>query len=88
MAVNGYPVAEGVVAKGVHSRRQRKGKAEQEVWMAKVKTRAWLEELARRAGESEDLRKEYEQNLREQQFHPEAEPLAEPEADGLTDLLS
>ena len=35
--------------------------------MAKVKTRAWLEELARRAGESDDLRREYEQNVREQQ---------------------
>jgi hypothetical protein len=63
-----YPVAEGVVAKGVHTRRQRKGKADQEVWMAKVKTRAWLEELARRAGESDDLRREYEQNVREQQL--------------------
>jgi hypothetical protein len=62
------PVAEGVVAKGVHARRQRKGKAEQEVWMAKVKTQKWLAELQRRAGESEDLRKEYEQNLREQQL--------------------
>ena len=61
-----YPVMEGVVAKGVHARRQRKGKADQEVWMAKVKTRSWLAELARRAAESEDLRKEYEQNLREQ----------------------
>jgi hypothetical protein len=66
-----YPVSEGVVAKGVHTRRQRKGKAEQEVWMAKVKTRTWLEELARRAGESEDLWKEYEQNLREQQLPAE-----------------
>jgi hypothetical protein len=66
-----YPVAEGVVAKGVHSRRQRKGKADQEVWMAKVKTRAWLDELARRAGESDDLKKEYEQNLREQQLPAE-----------------
>ncbi len=33
--------------------------------MAKVKTRSWLEELARRSVDSEDLRKEYEQNLRE-----------------------
>jgi hypothetical protein len=39
--------------------------------MAKVKTRAWLEELARRAAESEDLRREYEQNLREQQPLPD-----------------
>jgi hypothetical protein len=59
-----YPVTEGVVAKGTHARR----KGEQEVWMAKVKTRAWLEELARRAGESDDLRREYEQNAREQQL--------------------
>jgi hypothetical protein len=72
-----YPVTEGVVAKGVHVRRQRKGKSDQEVWMAKVKTRAWLEELGRRAGESEDLRKEYEQNLREQQLPAEAPPAAE-----------
>jgi len=77
-----YPVAEGVVAKGTHSRRQRKGKAEQEVWMAKVKTRAWLEELAKRAGASEGLRKEYEQNLREQQLPVEAPTEDRPEADG------
>jgi hypothetical protein len=87
-----YPVAEGVVAKGVHSRRQRKGKADQEVWMAKVKTRTWLDELARRAGESEDLRNEYELNLREQQLPAEisgtdpsetaAEPGAAPPHDG------
>jgi hypothetical protein len=63
-----YPVSEGVVAKGVQTRRQRKGRANQEVWMAKVKTRAWLEELARRGSESEDLREEYEQNVREQQL--------------------
>jgi hypothetical protein len=73
-----YPVTEGVVAKGLHSRRRRKGQADQEVWMAKVKTRTWLEELARRASESEDLRKEYEQNLREQQLPPE--PAAPPQA--------
>jgi hypothetical protein len=72
-----YPVLEGVVAKGVHTRRQRKGKADQEVWMAKVKTRSWLEELARRAGESEDLRREYEQNFREQQLLV-AEPVGQP----------
>ena len=63
-----YPVVEGVVAKGVHDRRPRKGNADQEVWMAKVKTRTWLEELARRAGDSENLSKEYEQNRREQQW--------------------
>lgn len=68
-----YPVKEGVVAKGARSRRERKGHSEQEVWMAKVKTRAWLEGLAHRAGESEELRAEYEQNLREQQLPVAAE---------------
>ena len=62
-----YPVSEGVVAKGLHNRRQRKGQSSQEVWMAKVKTRAWLEELARRAAGSEELTRELEQNQREQQ---------------------
>jgi phage FluMu gp28-like protein len=36
--------------------------------MAKVKTRAWLEELRARAGTSDDLRQEFEQNWREQQL--------------------
>jgi hypothetical protein len=76
-----YPSVEGVVAKGVHTRRQRKGRSDREVWMAKVKTRSWLEELARRAGESEDLQKEYEQNLREQQLPPGPAPTSEPEDD-------
>ena len=58
-----FAVREGIVAKGVHTRRQRKGKADQDVWMAKVKTRVWLEELARRAEESDDLRREYEQDI-------------------------
>ncbi|MFO0957263.1 MAG: RNA ligase family protein [Isosphaeraceae bacterium] len=58
-----YPVNEGIVAKGTRERRKGKGA---EVWMAKVKTRAWLEELGRRSGTSEDLREEYERNLREQ----------------------
>ena len=77
-------VREGVVAKGVHTRRQRKGKADQEVWMAKVKTRAWLEELARRAPESEDLRREFEQNRREQELPPEQHSVAtsDPALDG------
>src|SRR3954470_12758643 len=35
-----YPVTEGVVAKGVHLKRQGKGHSDREVWMAKVKTRA------------------------------------------------
>jgi hypothetical protein len=72
-----YSVSEGVVAKGVHARRQRKGKADQDVWMAKVKTRTWLEELARRASESENMRQEYEQNVREQQLPVEVERAGE-----------
>jgi hypothetical protein len=74
-----YPVREGVVAKGVHTLRQRKGKADQQIWMAKVKTRAWLEELARRSGASEDLRREYEQNVREQELPAASPPLPEQE---------
>ena len=70
----------GVVAKGVHTRRARKGQADQEVWMAKVKTRAWMEELSRRASESEDLRKELEQNVREQQLPPPAADQSEESA--------
>jgi hypothetical protein len=50
--------------------------------MAKVKTRTWLEELARRAGDSEDLRKEYEQNLREQQVPAETSLTDQSEVDG------
>lgn len=68
-----YPVGEGVVAKGVHTRRGRKGKAEQEVWMAKVKTQAWLDELARRSGNSDDLKREYERNMEEQTVPDEGE---------------
>jgi hypothetical protein len=74
-----YLVREGVVAKGVQTRRRRKGKADQEVWMAKVKTRAWLEELARRSSESDDLRREYEQNLREQELPSERQSADEPD---------
>jgi hypothetical protein len=79
-----YPVSEGVVAKGVHTRRQRKGAAGREVWMAKVKTRAWLAELARRSGESDDLRQEYEQNVREQQL-PASSHAGQPAADAPPD---
>jgi hypothetical protein len=79
-----YPVAEGIVAKGAYIRRQRKGKAEQEIWMAKVKTRTWLEELARRSGESADLQQEYEQNWREQQL-PISGTSASSEVDHETD---
>lgn len=66
VAAGKYPVAEGVVAKGLVTRRQHHGQAGQEVWMAKVKTRTWLAELARRCGDSVDLRRELEDNEREQ----------------------
>jgi hypothetical protein len=56
-----YPVREGVVAKGTVRRGER-----EEVWSAKVKTRAWLDELARRAGESDGLRQQLADNLSEQ----------------------
>jgi hypothetical protein len=48
-------------------------------WFKPAKTRTWLEELGRRAGESESLRAEFELNVREQQLPPEA--VAEPDLD-------
>lgn len=56
-----YPVGEGVVAKGTEMRRKKV-----EVWSAKVKTQKWLDELSRRAGDSDDLRRQLEENLSEQ----------------------
>jgi hypothetical protein len=73
-----YPVVEGVVAKGVHPRRRNKGKGAQEVWMAKVKTQKWLDELAKRSNDSDDLKREYEQNVREQQSMIETSVPGEP----------
>jgi hypothetical protein len=66
-----YAVREGVVAKGVHQRRPHKSKSSQEVWMAKVKTQAWLDELAKRATESEDLKREYDETVRVQRVFTE-----------------
>jgi hypothetical protein len=63
-----FSVVEGVVAKGVQVRRQRKGQSDREVWMAKVKTSRWLDELRKRSGESEELKEEFERNCREQQL--------------------
>jgi hypothetical protein len=37
-----------------------------EAWTAKVKTKAWLDELALRADSSLDLRQQLEENLSEQ----------------------
>lgn len=45
---------EGIVCKGVHSNQRRKGKTEHEVWMVKVKTQTWLDELQRRASVTPD----------------------------------
>ena len=61
-----YSVKEGVVAKGVSTKRRRKGKTEIETWMVKIKTKAWLEELHRRSAESPDLVQEYEENRQQQ----------------------
>ncbi len=61
-----YPVKEGVVAKGVTTTQRRKGKTEQDTWMVKIKTKTWLDELARRAGDSPDLKQELEDNLKQQ----------------------
>lgn len=47
-----YPVQEGAVAKGRTVKRRRKGVNEYEVWMAKFKTKAYLEELQQRARSS------------------------------------
>ncbi len=61
-----FPVKEGVVAKGVTTTQRRKGKTEQQVWQVKIKTRAWLDELARRAGEASELKQELEDNIKQQ----------------------
>ncbi len=56
-----YPVGEGVVAKGTFTRRN-----QVDVWAAKVKTQSWMDELARRAGQSDALRGQLTENLLEQ----------------------
>ena len=61
-----HAVKEGVVAKGVTTTSRRKGKTEQTTWMVKIKTKTWLDELARRAGESPSLKQELEDNIKEQ----------------------
>ena len=62
-----YSVIEGVVAKGTTITQRRKGKSEQNTWMVKIKTKTWLDELARRAGDSPDLKQELEDNLKQQE---------------------
>ena len=58
-----YPVGEGVVAKGV---RPGKGSASHHIWMAKVKTRDWLERLKQRAEMQPGLRQVLAENIVEQ----------------------
>lgn len=59
-----YPVAEGVVCKGVITGKK---KSEQHgLWMAKVKTRRWIEELKRRAAKDLAFRRALQENLQEQ----------------------
>lgn len=61
-----YADGEGVVAKGVKLGKNKN--AQHGLWMAKVKTKRWLDELKQRAEESDDLRKTLEENLAEQQM--------------------
>ena len=61
-----YPVTEGVVAKGVSQTQRRKGKIESNTWMVKIKTKTWLDELARRAGDSPNLKQELDDNIKQQ----------------------
>jgi hypothetical protein len=56
-----YPVREGVVAKGTVTRGDKV-----ELWSAKVKTTAWLAELARRSSGSAELRRQFDENVSEQ----------------------
>lgn len=58
-----YPVKEGVVAKGILPGR----KPQHGIWMAKAKTKWWLDELRRRAETDIRLRQELQDNLREQE---------------------
>ena len=59
-----YGQNEGVVVKGV---RPDAKKEQHGLWMSKVKTRWWLEELGRRAENNVSLRRVYEDNMREQE---------------------
>lgn len=58
-----YLVGEGVVAKGVIKGIKNTPNG---IWMAKVKTKAWIEELKRRYKDSIEFRKALEDNLKEQ----------------------
>lgn len=60
-----YGDGEGVVAKGVNPNAK---KAQHGLWMAKVKTKSWLSRLKEFAADNVNLRKVYEDNLREQEL--------------------
>ena len=49
-----YNVKEGIVAKGV---KPGKKNAQHRLWMAKIKTRSWIEKLKEKAGMSSNLQK-------------------------------
>ncbi len=57
-----YPVREGVVAKGINPKK----KDNHNLWMAKVKTNWWVQELRRRAAEHIEMKKLLAENEREQ----------------------
>lgn len=59
-----YPVAEGVVAKGVTARKR--ANSNQGLWMAKVKTNWWFDELRKRDSQSPDFHRALMDNLNEQ----------------------
>lgn len=59
-----YPVMEGVVAKGVIQ--GKRGRENHGLWMAKVKTNWWLEELRKRASTDAAFRVALSENVSEQ----------------------
>ncbi|MBI3633499.1 MAG: hypothetical protein HY226_04370 [Candidatus Vogelbacteria bacterium] len=59
-----YPVVEGVVAKGIIL--GKKANAQHGLWMAKVKTKAWIDKLRARSSDSESLKKVLAENIQEQ----------------------
>lgn len=63
-----YVDGEGVVAKGVMPGKRKH--SQNGIWMSKVKTQAWLDELDRRAAESDSFRKTLFENLAEQRQMP------------------
>jgi len=60
-----YPVKEGVVAKGIVPGKKN---PQHSLWMSKVKTRWWLDELRKRAPESDAFQRALDENLREQNW--------------------